>query len=99
MFPYNINLIFFILIAMEKYMSETIQFKLNNKPVSLNVDGNRTFLWVLRTDLGLTGTKYGCGEGHCGACTVLVDGQATRSCVTRLGAVAGKAINTIEAIR
>ena len=54
-------------------MPDTISFKLNDKPVRLNVDGDRPLLWVLRTDLGLTGTKYGCGEGHCGCCTVLVN--------------------------
>ena len=58
----------------------------------------RTLAEVLRDDLGLTGTKVACGEGHCGACTVMIDGQATRSCVARLGAVAGKPITTIEAL-
>lgn len=53
-------------------MKQTIKFKLNDKPVSLSVDSERMLLWVLRTDLELTGTKYGCGEGHCGACTVLL---------------------------
>jgi aerobic-type carbon monoxide dehydrogenase small subunit (CoxS/CutS family) len=57
-----------------------------------------SLLSVLRYELGLTGSKYGCGEGHCGACTVLVDGQTTRSCVARIGALAGKAVTTIEAI-
>ena len=57
-----------------------------------------SLLSVLRDELGLTGSKYGCGEGHCGACTVLVDGQTTRSCVARIGALAGKAITTIEAV-
>ena len=57
-----------------------------------------SLLSVLRYELGLTGSKYGCGEGYCGACTVLVDGETTRSCVARLGAVAGKAITTIEGI-
>jgi aerobic-type carbon monoxide dehydrogenase small subunit (CoxS/CutS family) len=57
-----------------------------------------SLLSILRDDLGLTGSKFGCGEGHCGACTVLLDGQATRSCVTRVGAVAGRPITTIEAI-
>ena len=57
-------------------MPDTIAFKLNDKPVRLDVDGGRPLLWVLRTDLGLTGTKFGCGEGHCGSCTVLVDGVA-----------------------
>jgi nicotinate dehydrogenase subunit A len=55
-------------------------------------------LSVLRYELGLTGSKYGCGEGQCGACTVLVDGQTTRSCVARIGALAGKTITTIEAV-
>ena len=64
------------------------------------VDGEPgdSLLAVLRDDLGLTGSKFGCGEGHCGACTVMIDGQATRSCVVRLGAVAGKPITTIEGI-
>jgi nicotinate dehydrogenase subunit A len=57
-----------------------------------------SLLSVLRYELGLTGSKYGCGEGYCGACTVLVDGETTRSCVTRLGALAGKAITTIESV-
>ena len=64
----------------------------------LTADGRCTLLAVLREDLDLTGTKYGCGEGQCGACTVLVDGQPTRSCLTRLAAVAGKSITTIEGL-
>ena len=64
----------------------------------LDADGRRTLLAVLREDLDLTGTKYGCGEGQCGACTVLVDGQPTRSCLTKLAAVAGKSITTIEGL-
>ena len=54
-------------------MIETIKFKLNRKPMKLTVDGERSLLWVLRSDLALTGTKYGCGEGLCGACTVLIN--------------------------
>ena len=65
-------------------MPDSIAFKLNDKPVRLSVDGDRTLLWVLRTDLGLTGTKYGCGEGHCGSCSVLVDGTAVRSCLWKV---------------
>ena len=61
-------------------MKETIGFSLNGKAVSLEVDPSRALLWVLRYDLGLTGTKYGCGEGLCGACTVLVGRKAVRSC-------------------
>lgn len=79
-------------------MADTISFKLNDKPVHLNVDGDRTLLWVLRTDLGLTGTKYGCGEGHCGCCTVLVNKSAARSCRLSVSDVAGKDVTTIEGL-
>jgi len=65
---------------------------------TLDADPERSLLGVLREDLDLTGTKYGCGEGQCGACTVLVDGQPTRSCRTKLQAVAGKAVTTIEGL-
>ena len=79
-------------------MVEPIQFKLNGKPVRLEVDGERMLLWVLRFDLGLTGTKFGCGEGICGACTVIVDDKAVRSCSTRVKDVAGKRVLTIEGL-
>jgi aerobic-type carbon monoxide dehydrogenase small subunit (CoxS/CutS family) len=79
-------------------MTDSISFKLNDKPVQLRVDGERTLLWVLRTDLGLTGTKYGCGEGHCGACTVLVDGVAVRSCIWTAKQVRNKEVVTIEGL-
>jgi len=79
-------------------MKETIGFSLNGKPVSFEVDPSRILLWVLRYDLGLTGTKYGCGEGLCGACTVIVDGKAERSCLLEVKAVAGKAVTTIEGL-
>ncbi|HUP43947.1 MAG TPA: (2Fe-2S)-binding protein [Thermoanaerobaculia bacterium] len=79
-------------------MAKTIRFRLNGRPVSLDTDPDRTLLWVLRTDLELTGTKYGCGEGVCGACTVAVDGRAVRSCTTTLGDVAGKNVITIEGL-
>lgn len=79
-------------------MEETIQFKLNGKPTRLRVDANRTLLWVLRTDFGLTGTKYGCGEGLCGACTVMLDKEAIRSCQLRMQDVAGKEVMTIEGL-
>jgi aerobic-type carbon monoxide dehydrogenase small subunit (CoxS/CutS family) len=69
---------------------DTIQFTLNGKPVTLDTDASRTLLWVLRTDLALTGTKYGCGVGQCGSCTVLVDGKAVRSCQLNLEFVQGK---------
>jgi aerobic-type carbon monoxide dehydrogenase small subunit (CoxS/CutS family) len=77
---------------------EDMDVRINHKPVRLNVDGERMLLWVLRTDLGLTGTKYGCGEGHCGACTVLINGKAARSCLTPVKAVKGKEILTIEGL-
>ena len=79
-------------------MKETIRFRLNGKHVSLEVDPSRFLLWVLRTDLGLTGAKYGCGEGHCGACTVLVNRRAVRSCRLPLQAVAGKEVSTVEGL-
>jgi aerobic-type carbon monoxide dehydrogenase small subunit (CoxS/CutS family) len=79
-------------------MPETISFKLNDKPVRLNVDGDRLLLWVLRTDLGLTGTKYGCGEGHCGGCTVLVNKTAARSCLLKVKQVKDKEVVTIEGL-
>ena len=64
----------------------------------IDADAERTLLSVLRDDLDLTGTKYGCGEGQCAACTVLVDGQATKSCLTKVGTVAAKRIVTIEGL-
>jgi nicotinate dehydrogenase subunit A len=70
----------------------------NQKPHRLEVHPDRMLLWVLRDNLGLTGSKYGCGEGQCGACTVLIDGVATRSCITRAASVAAKQITTIEGI-
>jgi len=79
-------------------MRHPIQFQLNGKPARLDTDDGRMLLWVLRADLGLTGSKYGCGEGICGACTVIVDGKAVRSCKTPLRNVAGKAVMTIEGL-
>ncbi len=79
-------------------MKETIQFKLNGQAIELSVDPGRQLLWVLRTDLELTGSKYGCGKGLCGACTVLVDKQAVRSCRHSIRSVAGKEVLTIEGL-
>jgi len=77
---------------------ESISFKLNGKSVSLKVDSNRKLLWVLRTNLGLTGTKYGCGIAQCGACTVLVDKRAVHSCVVPIRDIKGKEVLTIEGL-
>ncbi len=79
-------------------MNETISFKLNDKSVSLTTDTDRMLLWVLRTDLGLTGTKYGCGEGLCGACTVMVNDRAVQSCIIPVSSVKGKTVLTIEGL-
>jgi aerobic-type carbon monoxide dehydrogenase small subunit (CoxS/CutS family) len=75
-----------------------VSFTLNGKPTRLDTSPERRLLWVLRDDLGLTGSKFGCGIGSCGSCTVLVDGKATRACTTALSAVAGKKVITIEGI-
>ncbi len=79
-------------------MVKRFQFKLNGKPTALSVDGDRMLLWVLRTDQGLTGTKYGCGEGYCGSCTVLLENEAVRSCQTPFKDVQGKSVVTIEGL-
>lgn len=79
-------------------MKENIQFKLNGKSVRLSMDGERMLLWILRTDFGLTGAKYGCGEGFCGACTVLVNREAVRSCQLPVKDVDGKEVMTIEGL-
>ena len=72
--------------------------KVNNQEITVDAAPETPLLWVLRDHLGLTGTKFGCGLALCGACTVHVDGQATRSCVLPLSAVAGKAITTVEGL-
>jgi carbon-monoxide dehydrogenase small subunit len=79
-------------------MRRTIAFTLNGKPARVTVDDERMLLWVLRYDLGLTGTKYGCGAGLCGACTVLVGKEPVRSCATPVKEVAGKPVLTIEGL-
>ncbi|WP_142847182.1 (2Fe-2S)-binding protein [Telmatospirillum sp. J64-1] len=71
---------------------------INGTTHQVDAEEDTPLLWVIRDDLGMTGTKYGCGLAQCGACTVLVDGQPTRSCVTPVGSVAGLPITTIEAI-
>jgi len=79
-------------------MTETISFTLNGKSVSVTTEGSRALLWVLRTDLGLTGTKYGCGQAACGACTVLVDDRAVPSCMFPVRGVDGSEVLTIEGL-
>ena len=79
-------------------MSETINFKLNGKDVTLNTDGNRRLLWALRDDFGLTGTKYGCGTGLCGSCLVVVNNEAVRSCLMSVRDVGGREVLTIEGL-
>jgi len=79
-------------------MVDTIEFKLNHKQVRLKVDGERRLLWVLRSDLGLTGPKYGCGEGICGGCTVLINQRAARSCQIPVKEIKGKEVLTIEGL-
>jgi isoquinoline 1-oxidoreductase alpha subunit len=75
-----------------------ITFTVNGKLSSLDIDPATPLLWALRDELGLTGTKYGCGIAYCGACTVHIDGKAARSCATPVSAAAGKSITTIEAV-
>jgi aerobic-type carbon monoxide dehydrogenase small subunit (CoxS/CutS family) len=79
-------------------MVETIQFRLNGQQKTLETEGDRKLLWVLRTDFGLTGTKYGCGESLCGSCTVIVNGEAVRTCQLPVSAVQGKEVLTIEGL-
>jgi aerobic-type carbon monoxide dehydrogenase small subunit (CoxS/CutS family) len=79
-------------------MEEKIRFELNGKMVDMPLDKNQTLLWALRTHFNLTGTKYGCGLGYCGACTVLMDNEAVRSCSIYMEDVAGKKITTIEGL-
>jgi aerobic-type carbon monoxide dehydrogenase small subunit (CoxS/CutS family) len=79
-------------------MPHVKELLINGSKVDVSADEERSLLGVLRDDRSLTGAKYGCGEGRCGACTVLIDGQPVRSCVTKLSAVAAKEITTIEGL-
>jgi isoquinoline 1-oxidoreductase alpha subunit len=76
----------------------TIAFTINNKPASVDVEPDTPLLWVVREHLKLTGTKFGCGSGHCGSCTVHINGKAVRSCQTHISEVKGKSITTIEGL-
>src|SRR6266480_1715084 len=79
-------------------MARVTALNVNGKKMILDADAATSLLSVLRNDLNLTGSKYGCGEGQCGACTVLLDGQPTRSCTTQVGRAAGKQVTTIEGL-
>jgi carbon-monoxide dehydrogenase small subunit len=79
-------------------MEEKISFQLNGKKTEAMIDPTQTLLWVLRDKFGLTGTKYGCGMGFCGSCTVLIDDEPVRSCQLTVGEVAGKKVLTIEGL-
>jgi carbon-monoxide dehydrogenase small subunit len=79
-------------------MKQLIEFTLNGKSTRLETEPERPLLWILRGDLALTGTKYGCGEGLCGACTVLVNGQAAKACLYSIKDIAGKELTTIEGL-
>ncbi len=79
-------------------MRRSVSFTLNSKPVRVTTDDQRPLLWVLRSDLGLTGTRFGCGEALCGACTVLVDNEPVRSCAARVGDVDRKTVTTVEGL-
>ena len=79
-------------------MKKAVKFMLNGKPVQMDVEADQSLLWFLRDDLQLTGTKYGCGAGLCGACTVLVDGSAERACLLDVQSIADKQVTTIEGL-
>src|SRR5881394_908694 len=79
-------------------MAKVTSLNVNGRKMALDVDSTVSLLSVLRNDLDLTGSKYGCGEGQCGACTVLIDGVASRSCITQVGRVSDKRITTIEGL-
>jgi aerobic-type carbon monoxide dehydrogenase small subunit (CoxS/CutS family) len=79
-------------------MEEALSFQLNGKKTKVNIDTSQTLLWVLRNHFGLTGTKYGCGMGFCGSCTVLIDNEPVRSCQIPVSEVAGKKVVTIEGL-
>jgi carbon-monoxide dehydrogenase small subunit len=80
-------------------MEEQIRFDLNGKKADITIDPTFTLLWVLRDQFGLTGSKYGCGIGYCGACTVLIDNEPVRSCMIPAGDVADKRVITIEGLK
>lgn len=78
--------------------AEPVRFKLNGTQQELNIDPNMPLLWAIRDVLRLTGTKFGCGQAYCGACTIHLDGQAIRSCITPVSVAVGKSVTTIEGL-
>jgi isoquinoline 1-oxidoreductase subunit alpha len=82
----------------QEKVAMAVSFTLNGKPTTLDVDPNMPLLWAIREAVGLTGTKFGCGVAQCGACTVHLEGQAIRSCVTPVSAIAGQSVVTIEGL-
>ena len=76
----------------------SVNFQINGKAVTAKAEGDTPLLWVIRDELGMTGTKFGCGAGLCGACTIHVDGKPVRSCQTQTSNVAGKAVSTVESL-
>jgi isoquinoline 1-oxidoreductase alpha subunit len=85
-------------VASKKSLGASVELKINGKAVSVDAEPGMPLLWVLRDLLGMTGTKFGCGVAACGACTVRVEGQAVRSCVTPVASLVGRRIQTIEAL-
>jgi carbon-monoxide dehydrogenase small subunit len=77
---------------------KTVQFELNGSQVSVEVQEGESLMWVIREQLGLTGTKFGCGEGYCGSCTVIMDGEAVRSCSMEAAQAEGSSLLTIEGL-
>jgi len=77
---------------------KTVQFELNGSQVSVDVQDGESLMWVIREQLGLTGTKFGCGEGYCGSCTVIMNGEAVRSCSLAASEAAGSSVLTIEGL-
>jgi aerobic-type carbon monoxide dehydrogenase small subunit (CoxS/CutS family) len=84
--------------SLRRYSSVMARFTVNGQPQSVDADADTPLLWVLRDHLGLTGTKYGCGLGLCGACTVHLDGEPVRSCLLSLKALEGRAVTTVEGL-
>jgi aerobic-type carbon monoxide dehydrogenase small subunit (CoxS/CutS family) len=77
---------------------KTVQFELNGNQVTVDVQEGESLMWVIREQLGLTGTKFGCGEGYCGSCTVIMDGSAVRSCAMSAAQAAGSSVLTVEGL-